>query len=244
MTTLTCTRRTSSARKLRRGACDFASTGSSVHRYYDPVSAQFVSVDPALSVTGQPYSYAGSDPANRVDSLGLSGGGFRDFCSGNSGSDRCQTTTTWGQVLVGTGIVLGVVAAATGVGAVIEVAGVASAVGAGATAAEAGSGAIGYGLAAVVSGSVATGVDGSRFGGQDQAACVGEYLGIVGVGAGILSTGGSIGGALGWIESGSWADASLQGVGAFSVMFGIGAATFDLAALRGGPQSRECRGSA
>ena len=73
MRTSTCTRRTSSARELGRGACDLASTGSSVHRYYDPVTAQFISVDPALSVTGQPYSYAGGDPVNGVDPLGLWG---------------------------------------------------------------------------------------------------------------------------------------------------------------------------
>jgi len=42
-----------------------------VHRYYDPVTAQFVSVDPALGVTGQPYSYASGDPVNGVDPLGL-----------------------------------------------------------------------------------------------------------------------------------------------------------------------------
>ena len=73
MRTSTCTRRTSSARELGRGACDLASTGSSVHRYYDPVTAQFVSVDPALGVTGQPYAYAGGDPVNGVDPTGMFG---------------------------------------------------------------------------------------------------------------------------------------------------------------------------
>ena len=72
MRTSTCTRRTSSARELGRGACDLASTGSSVHRYYDPVTAQFTSVDPLVQSTGQPYSYAGGDPVNGVDPLGLS----------------------------------------------------------------------------------------------------------------------------------------------------------------------------
>ena len=39
-------------------------------RYYDPSTGQFISVDPALSVTGQPYSYAGGNPVNAVDPTG------------------------------------------------------------------------------------------------------------------------------------------------------------------------------
>ena len=73
MRTSTCTRRTSSARELGRGACDLASTGSSVHRYYDPVTAQFTSVDPLVQSTGQPYAYADGDPVNGADPLGLWG---------------------------------------------------------------------------------------------------------------------------------------------------------------------------
>src|SRR5271167_60827 len=38
-----------------------------VHRYYDPGTGQFLSVDPAVSVTNQPYGYANEDPANQVD---------------------------------------------------------------------------------------------------------------------------------------------------------------------------------
>ena len=69
----TCTRRTLSARVLGRGACDLASTGSSVHRYYDPTTAQFTSVDPLVQTTGQPYQYTEGDPVNGVDPMGLWG---------------------------------------------------------------------------------------------------------------------------------------------------------------------------
>ncbi len=43
------------------------------HRHLDPASDQFLTLDPALDLTGQPYSYAGGDPANRTDPTGLGG---------------------------------------------------------------------------------------------------------------------------------------------------------------------------
>ncbi|HEY5709637.1 MAG TPA: RHS repeat-associated core domain-containing protein [Solirubrobacterales bacterium] len=40
-------------------------------RVYDPVTAQFLSVDPLVMQTGEAYSYAGDDPVNRGDPSGL-----------------------------------------------------------------------------------------------------------------------------------------------------------------------------
>jgi len=40
-------------------------------RYYDPASDQFISVDPALASTGQPYAYGADDPINLTDPTGL-----------------------------------------------------------------------------------------------------------------------------------------------------------------------------
>lgn len=40
-------------------------------RYYDPTTGIFLTVDPALATTGQPYLYAGDNPANRIDPSGL-----------------------------------------------------------------------------------------------------------------------------------------------------------------------------
>jgi RHS repeat-associated protein len=46
-----------------------ASDGS-IDRYYDPATGQFLSVDPDVAVTGQPYAYAGADPVNESDPSG------------------------------------------------------------------------------------------------------------------------------------------------------------------------------
>jgi hypothetical protein len=40
-------------------------------RFYDPVTASFLSVDPALAQTGSPYAYASGNPLQLVDPLGL-----------------------------------------------------------------------------------------------------------------------------------------------------------------------------
>jgi RHS repeat-associated protein len=42
-----------------------------VHRYYDPGTGAFLTVDPLVSQTGQAYEYAGGDPVNRGDPSGL-----------------------------------------------------------------------------------------------------------------------------------------------------------------------------
>jgi RHS repeat-associated protein len=38
-----------------------------IHRYYDPQTGQFLTVDPLLDQTGQPYTYAADDPINADD---------------------------------------------------------------------------------------------------------------------------------------------------------------------------------
>jgi RHS repeat-associated protein len=42
-----------------------------VHRYYDPTTGQFVSVDPKVDTTQESYGYAGGDPVNASDPSGL-----------------------------------------------------------------------------------------------------------------------------------------------------------------------------
>jgi hypothetical protein len=42
-----------------------------VHRYYDPTTGQFLTVDPAVDDTDAPYAYVAGDPVNGTDLLGL-----------------------------------------------------------------------------------------------------------------------------------------------------------------------------
>jgi hypothetical protein len=55
--------------------------GGRVDRYYDPSTDQFISVDPDLAETDQPYAFTEDDPVNRSDPLGLMPG-----CGGQVGS--------------------------------------------------------------------------------------------------------------------------------------------------------------
>jgi RHS repeat-associated protein len=46
------------------------------NRVYDPTTAQFLTVDPAVGVTRAPYNYAGDNPVNHRDPTGLSAEGL------------------------------------------------------------------------------------------------------------------------------------------------------------------------
>ncbi|GAA4149978.1 hypothetical protein GCM10023068_28050 [Leifsonia shinshuensis] len=83
-------------------------------RDYDPATSQFITVDPAIDSTLQPYTYVHNNPLQMVDPLGLSGG---------------NVGTIAGWISVGAGV-LGLAADATGfgapLGAVLEVVSVAA----------------------------------------------------------------------------------------------------------------------
>jgi len=54
-------------------------------RTYDPTTAQFLSVDPALDTTGEPYSYTSDNPENRSDPSGLLAGACSVIGGGSLG---------------------------------------------------------------------------------------------------------------------------------------------------------------
>ena len=51
------------------------------HRYYDPSTDQFLSVDPLVSETGNPYAFTNGDPVNAIDPNGLDCGVFSFACA-------------------------------------------------------------------------------------------------------------------------------------------------------------------
>ena len=56
-----------------------------LNRYYDPSTDQFLSVDPDVQSTDQPYAFVNDDPLNLTDPLGQCGGIFHDLCSATDG---------------------------------------------------------------------------------------------------------------------------------------------------------------
>lgn len=61
-------------------------------RYYDPSTAEFLTVDPDVFETGAPYAYTGDDPLNATDLTGLCWALFQWACDaasavGNAASD-------------------------------------------------------------------------------------------------------------------------------------------------------------
>jgi RHS repeat-associated protein len=64
-----------------------------IDRYYDPSTDQFLSVDPLVAETGQPYAFTGDDPLNATDPDGMMG-----TCGGQSGD--CVQNGTGGHPVI------------------------------------------------------------------------------------------------------------------------------------------------
>jgi hypothetical protein len=88
-----------------------------MNRYYDPATAQFLSIDPLVGLTQSAYGYVGDNPLNGVDPSGL--WGWNPFQDIGQGWHDTLGQHWRGTVQVG-GIVAGVAVAATGVGALAE----------------------------------------------------------------------------------------------------------------------------
>ena len=185
-------------------------------RYYDPTTGQFLSVDPLVAETGQPYSYANDDPINETDPTGL-WGGFLDLgCVG----DAIGSGATWayGHPVETLGLVAGGVSLATGVGEV--------AVGAGLFGEAASESLAGTVLSGVSfsSGVAATGID-TRYclggGSGSSASCVGAGVGLATVGAGGLAFWGEDAEAEAVAEEEAGAAANAKGIRAGAMAIGL-----------------------
>lgn len=185
--------------------------------FCEPTNSQVLPIGPAVLMAGDRYTYAGNDPVNVVDPLGLWGW--------NPISDATQAwNDTGGKAVsyvhkhkkgfeVGAGIVLGVAAAATGVGAIVEGATVAGVLlGAGSVVLGAGAGALDYG---------------SCVHGHEAAACVGLGLGASGAFAGVFGFAGAGLVLGGLIAEDSLAAAILGGIGAFGLNVGLAGTAVD-----------------
>jgi RHS repeat-associated protein len=60
-----------------------------VNRYYSPATGQFLSVDPDVATTGEPYGYADGDPVDNTDPDGL--------CMRTTATDSCNYDPTTGK---------------------------------------------------------------------------------------------------------------------------------------------------
>ena len=56
---------------MPRPCTDPRAVGGRVDRYYDPATAEFISVDPLVAETQSPYGYVADDPIDGTDPSGL-----------------------------------------------------------------------------------------------------------------------------------------------------------------------------
>jgi hypothetical protein len=80
---------------VAHGSC---SRDRTINRYYDPVTGQFISVDPNVIATGAPYAYVADNPINAVDPLGLDCGWFSAICGAydaTAGAIKDAASTAW-----------------------------------------------------------------------------------------------------------------------------------------------------
>ena len=186
----------------------FASEGS-INRYYVPATDQFLSIDPDVQTTDQPYAFVNDDPLNRSDPLGLcwfACGVWHDITS--AGDSLGSTFGDVGNFVEANGIALGGLVldtgsfALTGIGVVTGDPLFTSA-----------------GAAVGFAGTVVSGIGCERDGGL---ACVGFAVGGVATTAGILGTG------LELSEAAPGLASVLRGAG---ITLGGASVTTDIAAL-------------
>jgi RHS repeat-associated protein len=61
-----------------------------ISRYYDPTTDQFMSIDPDVAETGEPYAFTGGDPLNETDPSGLYRAGTGGQLCGGGAHPECN----------------------------------------------------------------------------------------------------------------------------------------------------------
>lgn len=156
----------------------------SINRYYDPSTDQFLSIDPDVATTDQPYVFTNDDPLNAEDPLGQWGAGYPR-------ADWAKEDADWesGSITKIIGFGLGVLAAG---GAVVAFVASAPEV------------VVLAGGVSVVAGIGAEVIDAKSCLSGDDASCPGAILGLPGIVTGVVSFG----------PEGSGAVIASQGAGA------------------------------
>jgi RHS repeat-associated protein len=68
---------------------------AATHRYYDPVTAQFLTVDPAIMTTLSPYAYVSGNPLNSTDPTGLDNDYYYSWDMGAARNGGPAATIWW-----------------------------------------------------------------------------------------------------------------------------------------------------
>lgn len=140
------------------------------NRYYDAVTAQFLTIDPEVAATGQPYVYVADNPLNAIDPFGEMGLNPMHW-----------SKKDWATV----GLVAGGVAlAATGVGIGVDLGVIGGALAVEGTADAIAVVGYGAGALATLTDAVPCVQSFGSSGGVDGAACVGAALGVASLGFG------------------------------------------------------------
>jgi len=177
---------------------------SVINRYYDPSTDQFISVDPAVAQTNQPYVFTNDNPLNSTDPLGQCGGWFGFVCKAFDAT-RHGIAANSGNIGIGLGITAAIAAAAV---LILPVSVVSGGV------------ALSLGVVAFTAGTTASILDTKKCLGGAEADCAGVILGGVSSlagGTGVIAT-----------AAGSGAVANL--FGGFSVNVGIASLVSDVGA--------------
>ena len=139
----------------------------SINRYYDPATDQFLSIDPDVAQTNQPYVFTNDDPLNATDPMGLCWGCSFFHAVAHAADDAGSFVRKNSSAVLG--IEFDTASIILDVSAILEPDPFVSG-------------------AAIVLGAIGTKLDISACDAGSQLGCVGKDVGEVGIGAGVAAS--------------------------------------------------------